>query len=91
MTDSVSLHRAGIPDYMHEGILEYIRVGRPMGNFLTAVFNNDLREACIRADDANLPILHNYVQWLYANAPVGSWGSPDSTEKWRKKIAESSG
>ncbi len=91
MISAASLHSAGIPRYMHEGIIEYVENGRPMGSFLTAVFNNDLVTACRHADDTNRHLLFNYVSWLHDHAPVGCYGSPDSTEKWPKLLRDDNG
>lgn len=72
----------GIPDYMREGIAAYITRGRPMGGFLTAVFENDLMEACGRADDNNLRNLPAYSAYLYNEAPRGCYGSKAAVANW---------
>lgn len=76
------LQECGIPDYMHEGMELYILHGKPPGDFLTAVLSNDLREACLRADDVNRWHLHNYVRFLFCYAPFGSWGSEKAFKDW---------
>jgi len=75
----------GIPDYMHDGLVEFILHGRPVGNFLTAVLSNNLKEACGRADDTNLQLLPNYVRFLYNHAPVGCWGTEERMESWMER------
>lgn len=72
----------GIPDYMIHSVIAYILEGRAVGHFLTAVFSNDLKEACNRADEENAKKIYNYVSFLYNNAPIGCWGSPDSFKRW---------
>ena len=32
----------GIPEYMIDGVVEHVMVGRGTGNFLTSLFENDL-------------------------------------------------
>lgn len=76
---------AGIPDYMQEGLVEYILHGRPVGNFLTAVLSNDLKEACARADITNQYALPKYVMFLYNYAPVGCWGDYEKVESWAER------
>lgn len=71
-----------IPPHCREGLIEYIRVGRPVGSFLTAVLSNDLREAFSRADDENLHALIDYVKYLYNYAPSQCWGSPSKVTRW---------
>ena len=71
-----------IPEYMHEGLMQWILNGRPVGNFLTAVLENNLREACNRADEANKTRLYNYILFLNNYAPMGCWGDADRTEVW---------
>ena len=76
--------RIGIPRDMSEGLIEYILLGRPVGHFLTAVLENNLREACNRADERNQKLIYQYVFFLYNYAPVGAWGSEENVETWKK-------
>lgn len=76
----------GIPRYMHGGLIRYYENGIEPGSFLTAVINNDLKEACGRADDTNRHCLFNYIMWFYNEAPTGSWGHSDATEQWYKQF-----
>src|ERR1700682_4741600 len=74
----------GLPDYMHDGLAEYILTGRGGGNFLTAVLENDLREACQRADENNKRKIYEYVLFLYNYAPADCWGSSaENVARWR--------
>jgi len=75
------LIQCDIPEYMHDGISLYINHGIHPGGFLTAVIENNLKEACMRADDFNIKILPNYVRFFYNYAPSGCWGSP--VENWK--------
>jgi hypothetical protein len=74
---------AGIPAYMHPGLVAYITIGRPVGDFLTAVLSNDLRTAVNRADHQNRHALPAYVAFLQSHAPDGCWGSAAMVAAWR--------
>lgn len=71
----------GLPEHMHEGLLAYILVGRPVGHFLTAVLSNDLAEAVNRGDEKNQAALPNYIKFLNY-APIGCWHSEAHVEQW---------
>jgi hypothetical protein len=71
-----------------DSLQAYIETGRPLGGFLEAVVSNDLKEACARADDINQRQIFDYVKWLYNNAPIGCWGSPENYEFWMEKKRE---
>jgi len=76
------MSECGIPPRMQGGIIRYYENGIPPGDFLTAVINNDLKEALGRADDENKHILFEYVLWFYNNAPMGSWGRANAMEDY---------
>lgn len=79
-------HREGldrIPAHMHEGIIAYIETGRPIGGFLNALLSNDLKETFARADDQNGRCIREWVQYLYAYAPRGCWGSQERVDAWQ--------
>ncbi len=80
-----ALFKHGIPEYMHGGIIRYYENYIPPGDFLEAVINNDLKEACGRADETNKRCLLNYVMWFYNEAPAGSWGYQDAVHDWLMK------
>lgn len=77
-----SLYDSGIPEYMHGGIVRFYENGIHPGSFLAAVINNDLRDACMCADDTNRELLFDYVRWFYNHAPIGSWGFPEAVDQW---------
>lgn len=72
-----------VPPHLREGILAWAMDARPVGNFLTAVIENDLREAVARGDENSLTGLKGLVQFLYNYAPSPCWGSPAKVEAWR--------
>jgi len=74
-----------IPDYMMPGLLRYIEYGVMPGHFLTAVLENDLKEAVSQADENNMKNLPAYMGYLYNEAPIGCYGSPEIVSAWVKK------
>jgi len=71
-----------LPEYMQDGVENYILHGYPLGGFLTAIFSNDLYEAARRADDNNFVSLHLYATVIY-NAPAGCHGSEEKIAAWQ--------
>jgi len=49
------------------------------------VLENDLMEACVRADCINIHRLHDFCLFLYNYAPMDCYGSPERVRKWLKK------
>jgi hypothetical protein len=75
-------HTRALPQLSRESLLDYLRHGRPPGDFLTAVLSNDLTEAVGRADDVNRALLPLYVSLLVNVAPIEAWGSRDRVLAW---------
>lgn len=73
-----------IPDYMRDGIAGYILRGEDLGDFLTAVFSNNLVEAFGRADQNNELVMRDYAALLYNGCPSESWGSKEKVKAWQK-------
>lgn len=76
------LRLSGIPEYMQGGVERYILHGIPPGHFLSAILDNDLREACQRADMTNRVRIWEYVAFLYNYAPLGCWGYAGAVDDW---------
>jgi hypothetical protein len=76
------LHQTDVPETLHYGLIQYIGARRPVGSFLTAVLENDLRQAVSRADFTNRERLHAIVIFLYNFAPGECWGSPAAVARW---------
>lgn len=66
----------------YKDLTDYILRGQPMGHFLTAFVCNDLKQACVRADDDNKYRIWNIAFFLYNHAPMECWGSTERYEKW---------
>ena len=77
-----AMESGGIPEYMRGGIVRYYENGRPPGNFLSAIINNDLAGAVGGADETNGKLLKNYVMWFYNHAPSGTWGYKDAVDDY---------
>jgi hypothetical protein len=60
----------------------YIMHGVEPGGFLRAVLENNLKEACMHADDENRYLLFDYVFFLYNEAPSTCWGSSQAVDHW---------
>jgi hypothetical protein len=71
----------GVPQ-MREGLKNYFEHRIPTGDFMRSVLSNDLRGAVGRADSQNIYLLHEYVSWLWNEAPAGAWGSPAKVDAW---------
>ena len=79
------LERSKIPGYMHGGIIRYVEEHIPPGEFLQAIFKNDLMRAFWTADENNEPIIKEYLQFFYNNIPQECWGSKENYENWITK------
>lgn len=71
-----------IPDRMMPAIKRYIEEKIAPGDFLTAVIQNNLTEACAMADDENLRNLPAYVAYFYNESPTNCWGSKKKMKAW---------
>lgn len=67
------------------GIDQYVRVGQPVGDFLTAVLSNNLKEAFMYADEDNRVDLFEIVGYCYNEIPSSCWGSSGKVEAWLEK------
>ena len=76
------LEYASAPNHLGDGLKRYIEQRVPMGGFMTAVLENNLKEACGRADHINIRLLPEIVGWLYNEAPAQCWGSPAKVKEW---------
>lgn len=71
-----------IPSRMIEGCIRYILFGILPGDFLTAVFSNNLVMSFGRADDENAIRIRAYADLLYNHSPVECWGSLEKMKSW---------
>ena len=71
-----------LPEHMRQGAEDYIERGYKPGSFLRAVLSNNLVEAFGHADGINLAYMHDWVKWLYNEAPSSCWGSERRVADW---------
>lgn len=68
-----------------DNIIEYIMDGTiSRGSFKWYLLTGNLFEAIRHADDNNIEIIPQLVQWLWAKAPISSYGSIDIVVSWAK-------
>lgn len=77
-----------IDDVLKDAIEGYVQEGYPTGSFLRAVLENDLTEACARADYINIYRIPEIVKYLYNGVPSECWGSPEKVAIWLDKHAQ---
>ena len=72
-----------IGPFIMAGLQGWISHGVQPGDFLLCVLCNDLTGAVRRADDQNVRLLPEIVNWLRENAPKTCWGSPGAVQRWK--------
>lgn len=73
-----------LPEHVRGAMQRYVENRIPPGGFLTAVLENNLFEALMRADSINRERLFDIVSFLYNEVPSGCWGSPKAVKTWLK-------
>lgn len=73
---------ARLPHYMFEGVSNYLLKHMPAGDFLMAVFRNDLSAAVAHADAENQRQLVKWVEFLWGHVPAMAWGSSEKVIDW---------
>ena len=75
-----------IPNHSQEALKNYFLYAYQPGGFLTGLLNNDpVADVISRADMWNKQHLGDIIEWLFENAPNGSWGSRDRVQSWLDK------
>lgn len=77
-----------VPESTLESIIAYCKTGRPTGDFLRRVINNDLRGAFIYADEHNAPVMKRIMMFLHNECPGGAHGFPTAFDDWRNYLYE---
>ena len=75
--------KCDLPMYMQEGVIMWVVEGIPGGDFLMAVMENDLKGACMRADDNNQRRIFEWAKLLYNDLPAGCHGSKKKVAEWK--------
>ena len=82
----MDINYAKVPvPYMINPVRRYIEHGSPVGDFLTALIQNNLMLAVFKADDKNLPALRDWMLFLHWEAPGECHGSPEKMRAWIKR------
>lgn len=69
-----------------DNMIEFITDGTiSRGSFKWYLMTGDLFEAVRHADDYNIEVIPQLVQWLWTYAPVGSYGDEDKVVSWVKE------
>jgi len=63
----------------------YINTGIKPGQFVQAILENNLVDACSYADIRARRRIYEYVCWLCNNAPEECWGSERAVYDWLRK------
>ncbi len=71
-----------IPSHMHWGIAAYVVEGIEPGDFLRAIFENNLTLAAKTADHINQQHLFDYASLLHCAVPITCFGSPKAVRHW---------
>ena len=71
-----------LPEHMRSGAKYYIEQGILPGGFLTAVLENNLSEAAMRADGTNVKRLPDFAGWMMWDIPFTAWGSKQKVKDW---------
>lgn len=60
----------------------YVKDHCPTGDFLYAVFTNNLKDSFALADDENKKDLEEIVKYCYWEIPSKCWGSVEKVKEW---------
>jgi len=80
-----SFRGSGVPEHIRDGIARYINHGDPVGGFLSAFLDNELKEAFGAADDINQRAMLDIVRWFYNRAPSQCWGGVENRRRWQEQ------
>jgi hypothetical protein len=73
---------ARIPLATRADLDSWIKTACPVGGFLEAVLNNNLKETVNMGDLDNLRAIPAIVAYLFNRAPMACWGSRENFNSW---------
>lgn len=85
-----ALEECQVAGNLREGLLRYLLQGIKPGLFLRAVLANDLFIAMGLATEREWDYIYNVLQFLYWNAPGGSWGSKEKVSEFLQTFQQES-
>lgn len=68
--------------HLVDALQDYVQHGKPLGDFLRSCIENNLKEACGRADGVNISQLPAFVGYMVNEMPAPSQGSPARYLAW---------
>jgi len=77
--------RDRVPLLVLDSLDRYVQHHIQPGGFLTAVLENNLKEALGRADSQNRYALFDIVMYIYNEIPFQCWGSEEAVKEWLKR------
>jgi hypothetical protein len=75
----------GVPFHTAYALAGYVVFGEPVGDFLSSVLSNNLRESIFRADNENLLALSDICRYIYNYIPADCSGNVESVTSWIKR------
>lgn len=78
----------GVPVHFQPGLARFLIGGIRPGGFLTAVLENDLREAMAQSDGKSRAGLFSIVSFLHNDVPAPSSGSVEKVAAWQAMADE---
>jgi hypothetical protein len=78
------LEKYQIPGYMHGSIINYVRNGWPVGDFLRAIIEGDFYKAAAHADEENFAVIGNYARFFFNCTPAGCFGQKGVVKEWNE-------
>jgi hypothetical protein len=76
------LKKYEIPGYMHASIINYVRNGWPVGDFLKNLIEGDFFRAAAHADAENFAVIGNYARFFFNCTPAGCFGQKGVVKEW---------
>jgi hypothetical protein len=73
---------ACFPEYMRQGVNDWIQHGHYPGGYLTALFEGRVFDAVCNADPQNFAAFAACAKWIAQDAPRGCYGSPEKCAAW---------
>jgi hypothetical protein len=70
---------------MMDLMMNYVSKGEYMGEFLTAIFANDLQNSFLKADEENIKLIVLYVSFVRCGVPKKCHGSYEKVKQWMEK------
>jgi len=77
-----------IPPQIKVALDRWANMEGGVGDFLTAVLENNLMEAVGRADHINKQLLPEICMYVYNEMPSTCHGSPEKVKLWLEAMAE---